>query len=127
MNNEQNEQIEKLPKWAQQLVRDLKRERESAVKALNDFLDQQTPSPFRMEDFVCTGEESGPTHKTFYVQGHAMEVESSGIRLRVFAEEKVFSSRKSIELKWEAVDERRNIVTMTPTSYQTIKLEIVNK
>ena len=40
------EKIEKLSKWAQEHIRTLKYERDTAVRALNNYVDGQTESPF---------------------------------------------------------------------------------
>lgn len=39
-----SEQIAKLPKWAQDHIRDLDFQRQQAVTALNEFVDQQKPT-----------------------------------------------------------------------------------
>lgn len=67
--------INKLPKWAQEKIRDLERERDAAVVALNEFQDKQTPSRIWTEDIVCTGEESGPTAKRNYFQTRSLEIQ----------------------------------------------------
>lgn len=69
-----NEQIEKLPKWAQERIRDLERERELSVRKLNEFVDGQTESRIWVDDLVCTGEQSGPTSKRHYIQSHKITV-----------------------------------------------------
>jgi len=126
MNVEPTSKYDKLPKWAQDEIKTAKLERDAAVDALNQFLDKQTPSPFRMETEVCTGEADGaPAHKTYYVQGHSLECECSGIRLNVIAREMVFGKQKGIKLQWEAIDGRVGKVAMIPTSFQTVELEIL--
>ena len=117
------EKFQRLPKWAQDQMLKWKLERDESVKKLNEFLDQQTPSPFYMEELVCTGEREGPSLKTYYAQGHTMEVCASGICLRVFAAEKVFSEKKSIDLSWEAEDPRK-FVSLIPESHQHVRLTV---
>lgn len=60
----------KLPKWAQAYIEDLLREREMAIRTLNEFQDSQTPSRIYYEDHACTGEETGPTAKIKYIQSN---------------------------------------------------------
>jgi len=88
------EMLEKLPKWAQERIRDLERERELSVRALNAFVDGQTESAIWVDDGVCSGEESGPSFKRRYIQAHQ-------VTFRVGAQEVYISLdlRDSSELK----------------------------
>jgi hypothetical protein len=65
----------KLPKWAQKYIEDIERERDVAVRALNEFQDADTPSPYWVDEYVCTGEQQGPSNKRRYIQGHRMTVQ----------------------------------------------------
>lgn len=61
-------QIEKLPVWAQERIKCLERERDSAVEKLLEFNDEQTESNVFVQDTVCIGEgtsgrESDPEKK----------------------------------------------------------------
>ena len=67
MTKPTDEQVAKLPKWAQDRIRDLEREREAAVQSLNEFVDQQSPTDVWIDDAPCTGEERGPTLKRRYL------------------------------------------------------------
>lgn len=60
----------RLPRWAQAYIEDLLREREMAIRTLNEFQDAQTRSRIYYEDHVCTGEETGPSTKTRYIQSN---------------------------------------------------------
>jgi hypothetical protein len=60
--------IESLPKWAQERIRDLERERDTAVGALRDAEDAQTPSRIWYDDYHCLGEQRGPSNVRHYVQ-----------------------------------------------------------
>lgn len=81
------EQLVKLPKWAQDYIEKLSRERDVAIQTLNKFCDSETPSPFYIEDNPCTGESgmTGPVRKRRYIQAHAVNVEWAGITLRIDA------------------------------------------
>lgn len=57
----EQDKIAKLPRWAQEHIEKIGRERDQAINALNRFLDGQTPSGFYVDDCVCTGEEQGPS------------------------------------------------------------------
>ena len=62
------EQKNKLPKWAQSEFERIQRERDAAVLQLNEFTDNQTMSPVMVEENPCTGESKGPTPKRLYIQ-----------------------------------------------------------
>jgi hypothetical protein len=69
----------KLPKWAQEYIVNIERERDVAIRTLNEFTDSQTPSPFWYDEMVCLGEptphgDRGPTEKRHYIQAHRMTV-----------------------------------------------------
>ena len=76
--------ISKLPKWAQKHISNIEREREVAVIELNKYVDSQTKSKIYIDDFVCLGEEKGPTLKTRYINGtHRVTFDHAGIELNV--------------------------------------------
>lgn len=58
----------KLPKWAQEHIRKIEREREVAVRALNQYVDDQTPAAFYVDEPESTGEQVGPSFKKRYFQ-----------------------------------------------------------
>lgn len=110
------EKIDKLPVWAQKYIQELHRERAVAVLELNKVLDVQTPSPFYIDDGVCTGEEQGPSFKRRYIQGYKVNVEYGGICLSVLPRD------NSIELGYEQTAKILGTVVLQPYSYQQIKL-----
>lgn len=59
----------KLPKWAQEYINKTEMQRNAAVSALNEFVNEQTPSKIWIETHPCTGESSGPSQKRRYLQG----------------------------------------------------------
>jgi len=115
------EQIGKLPKWAQGHIKILERERASAVRALNEFCDNQKPSPFYIEDWVCTGERQGPSTKRIYLQTRSISVKWAGVDLRLCVNDKGGMHRHGIGLQWQSSDGRHH-VSMVPVSYQSIEL-----
>lgn len=64
--------VNKLPKWAQERIKELQYQRDAAVDALNNFVDNQTPSNIYIEEHPCIGESSGPSFKRSYIQNHAV-------------------------------------------------------
>jgi hypothetical protein len=117
------QQLAKLPKWAQEHIRVIERERETAVEALNKYIDSQTESPFYTDDVICTGEGIGPSFKRRYFQGYKLTAEHAGVRLRIhLAGEHDGQREYGIELSWEAMDKGTRIVCMAPTARQQVQL-----
>ena len=115
------EQIAKLPKWAQERIHDLERERNESVKALNQHIDGQTPSPFYTDQAICTGEVPGAAFKrTYYQAGWHMNVVCAGVKLQI-----VLRDDRGIDLQWSAADCPSDEVAFIPASYQ--KAELVSR
>ena len=112
-----NGQLEKLPKWAQEYIADLEREREMAIRTLNQYTDNQTASPFYVDELVCTGEEQGPTHKRKYIQTCRMVVEHAGVELTI-----LLRHDDRIELSWAGRNGQLRDIGAIPRSYQSIDL-----
>lgn len=117
------EQIAKLPKWAQDEIKSLARQRDAAIRALNEYVDNQTESPFYTEDNECTGEQSGPTNRRRYIQAHKIEVQWRGVYLRVDAND-FGQSGHGIRIQWSGGDGRLTgrEVAFIPGSYQQARL-----
>lgn len=105
--------VARLPKWAQEHIRNLEREREAAVNALNLVIDDQTPAAMYVEDWACTGESAGPTTKRRYVQGRTLEIRHDGVALSITLRDGV------IDLQWCQVKRGSGgDVCFQPRSYQ---------
>lgn len=92
------DQLSRLPKFAQQEIRDLRRQRDEAIKLLSDSLDAQTPSQIFYDEMLSL---SGGRQKTFYVQTHRICARSkSGFLVaRIYPEDdgiKVMCDRSAI-------------------------------
>jgi hypothetical protein len=80
--------VSKLPKWAQEKIADLEREKESAIKALKRYLDDQTESPIYVPDHLCLGDGGcGPSHVVRYIQGNKIAVKFGGVELDMLLSE----------------------------------------
>lgn len=122
MNQPTKEQIGKLPKWAQDYIKSIEQQRFVAVRALDEFVDNQTPSPFYFEDNSCTGEQSGPTNRRVYVQAHCIKVEWRGVHLSVSAND-YGNCGEGIRLQWEASGRHGGRdAAFIPSSYQNARL-----
>lgn len=110
--------IASLPVWAQEYIAGLKREREVAVRELNEYCDATTPSPFYTDEMVCTGETIGPSTKRRYIQAHTIRVEHAGVGLDV----RTFD-RKYITLQWGSITGRMSdTVGLVPKAFQCADL-----
>ena len=106
----------KLPKWAQDYIKTLQRERQAAVDSLNQYLDNQSPSSFFILDLVSTGEKVGPSFKQRFIQTHNMEVVHDGVYLRIVLR------KGQIDLQWRDADEHHREVALIPSSYMSARL-----
>lgn len=111
--------IEKLPKWAQEHIEKLSRERDVAIRALNQYVDNQTPSEFYIDEMECTGEEQGATTKKRYIQTYRMNVKHKDVHLSIMLRD------SQIELQWGSDKFVREEVAFIPQSHMSAKL--VNK
>lgn len=105
----------KLPKWAQDHIKTLERERDVAVRSLNEYVDGQTESAIYYDDLISTGEERGPSNKRVYIQTHSIEVEHNGVHLSLLL-------RDNIELRCEDLNRAMNFVAFVPTSFNGMSL-----
>ena len=108
--------IAKLPKWARDHIRDLNRERSTAVRALDEYVDTQTPSAFFTEDLECTGESRGPTRRRSYIQARRIIAVGDGVTLSVSVRQ------GNIELSWGEGDHTTGEVAFIPESFQRARI-----
>jgi hypothetical protein len=108
----------KLPKWAQDHIRDLERQRDESVKALNEYVDSQTPAAFYYDDIVGTEEGVGPSWKRVYVQTRQITVEYAGIELSIRIKD------DEIDLQWNRIKRHLDYVAFVPKSFQSAVLSI---
>lgn len=83
--------IAKLPKWAQSYIEELQRQRDAAVKALDNIVDTQTPSRIFFEDLVCVVKGAPRNYKT-YIQSPRGEITFD---LDVLQKDQVFAPREN--------------------------------
>lgn len=62
----------KLPKWTKELIKNLRRERDVAIRSLRDHENRQTKSRISHTENVSTGEKIGPSEVTYYI--HARRI-----------------------------------------------------
>ena len=119
MTTMSKQDMDRLPKWAAAIVRDLQRERDTAVQCLRSWQDGQTESAISIQELVSSGEEQGLTFYTRYVQGHRVRMETAG----VYAE--LYQCKDRIELRFGAEGNISVDVAMVPRSFGAV--DIVTK
>lgn len=115
-----------LPKWARDEIRDLRREREAAVKALDNFTNTDKPSPIWVEEAVSDGSnpKGGPSYRRRFVQeGFALRINYAGVELTVMLRPDSSQSYcPVIDLSWQSTNRMHNPVVMQPRSFQQVHL-----
>lgn len=114
------EQLAKLPRWAQEHIHNLERRMDVAERTLMEFKDNQTPSGIFYKEYCCIGEGS-PETLTRFVQAESITVQAHGVRVHA----SINDSWKAIVLQWEETNTINRDVAFIPSSYQQARL--VNK
>jgi len=112
-------QIDKLPKWARKYISDLQMERDAAVRDLERFIDEQTPSEIFVRELVCDGSSpngTGLSERIRYIQGRAVEIRHAQIELRVLLRD------GAIDLSWTGSNGAGKEGVMIPRSYNHVWL-----
>lgn len=96
MSEPTKEQIERLPKWAQDHIQRLTRLKDRAEKALQDATDEQTESPFMVPNWETD------TVRFIQSRNRTMIVKHAGVKLEIFlARENDGQRLYGIELRYE--------------------------
>jgi hypothetical protein len=112
------EQLARLPKWAQQEIRKLQRQRDAAVRKLNEMEDSQTPSRVWTEDIVHLADK-GPQFVRQYFQAEKLEIEHAGVSLSIRG---LHHGSKQINLTWNAVSRAIGPIYFVPEAFQQARL-----
>lgn len=120
--NEPELRINKLPKWAQEYIGAIERERDSAKDAVARMSDTQTPSPIFVQEWV-----SCSNRVKHFIQGDRVIVEHAGVHLEVFLARKNDSQRMyGVELSYSDAGGIHGLgacgVAVYPRSSNTIQL-----
>jgi hypothetical protein len=112
------EKIEKLPKWAQDYIQQIEGGRLASVRALNEYCDSQTESPYYVDEYECTGEQQGPSFKRRYIQTRKMEVSHGDVVLRIYLRDE-----DAIELQWDNKTGSMEEIAMIPHGFHKVALK----
>lgn len=117
------EQISKLPVWAQTYIRNLTRERDLARREMKNTIDTQTPSSVYYDDLIGLGTGS-PERFRRYVQTHKIDMEYAGIVVSLSCDSYRNKESQSgrIRLTWGLPDHATGDVMFQPHSFQSAEL-----
>ena len=117
------DQLSKLPKWAQDQLKTLQRERDTAVEALKEWTDSQTETPISILEMPCLGERPGPSQIVRFIKpGIGTEFKWEGIHLQVTLNSGGRQHENGISLQWSAEARGLEHVAMIPKSFQQVDL-----
>ncbi len=117
-----DERFLKLPKWTQDYISKIERERDVAIIALRKAEDHSKESPFFYEDLACTGERKGPSNLRFYIQAHHIVAEYAGIRVELYC----VPNENHMRFNFGDIDRSLEYAVMTPVSYQQYEIRNLN-
>jgi len=125
----ENEREQKLPKWAQEELERVRRERDAAINTLNKFVDEQDETPIWYEDAPLTGERRGTVTKRHYLDTSQVTVSWGKIDLDVLINSWDTNSwdtkmgTPKIRLSWsEAGTLSSDNIAMIPDSHNAVRL-----
>jgi len=76
------EQIAKLPKWAQERIRNLERALFISQRTMTEFCDSQTPSRVWYDELICDKVIGGPSSRRVYIQSNRVTFGRDALRER---------------------------------------------
>lgn len=114
--------VKKLPKWAQDHIVRLERQRDMAIGALRDHHDHQTIAPFYTDELLCLGEQKGPSYQRRYFQGHTMTVEHAGVLVSVSTHEDEY-----IRIQYGNHGRLTGDTALIPAGHQVVRLIAMEK
>lgn len=114
------EQIAKLPKWAQDHITALTRQRDTAVRQMNEAADKDTPAPFFFEDHVCI-KDGSPDVVRRYIQSRWIRFEHLGLSVTLLLRE-MHRGKYVLDIQYGGAMRLNEEILMQPRSYQNIYL-----
>lgn len=108
-----------LPQWAQAHIADLQRQRDEAVRTLENFTQEQKPQHFYVETMACLTKGSPQTVRR-YIHGYSIRYEHRGLDFTITEHDDGVSIQYG---------QRTGItdILMQPTSFQQFKLSYPEK
>ncbi len=110
------EQIAKLPKWAQDYIVSLERSKATAQRELSEYADSTSPSPFSVSEMV-EGQNGWETQKR-YIQARSINIKWKGVFLTVTAHDLNADVKDGMVLQWWTDEQKSTVpVAFIPMSY----------
>lgn len=116
------EQLAKLPKWAQDAFKSLERERYTAVRELQQWTADQTPSPISIMEMVSDGTQRGPKTYTRFVHTTDLKINWQGVELTIALRSDGPMHENCIKLQWSGHDRGSQHIGFIPDSFQSAYL-----
>jgi len=117
LNQPTPKQLARLPKWAQEHIADLDRQRRVAIRALERFQDSNEPTPVSYEEFENL--DGAPQFFKRYIDTHCVEFTKNGVTLTVT----LLDDTRGIALSWGPEGGHGlGDMCFTPTSYQQARI-----
>ena len=117
MSRPTSEQIVKLPKWAQEHIRDLERQRMAAVEALEDFTAKNDTGPVCCRLMVSDGASRGPSSRQVRFDARWVEIDHAGVHVDLTLAE------GEVRVAYTLSARAAGCVYLQPTSFQQFKLK----
>lgn len=111
--------LSKLPKWAQDEMRKLQRQRDEAVAELNAWSDHQTPQPISVDELSCV--ETPPKSYTRYVEGNRVHISHLGVEVDIYLR------GDCIDLKYDAGRHLGHRALLVPVSFQAFEIRPITE
>jgi len=108
------EQIEKLPKWAQEHIKDLDRRAFVSERSLREYRDSLTPSEFFVEEYDADLKKM--VRK--YVQTNKIAVERNKIHLEIILRQ----DENGIDVTWWSEDRLTREIALVPKGFNSISI-----
>ena len=100
------EQIAKLPKWAQEQLKDFDRRAFVAERSLREYRDSLTPSDIFVEEY--DGEQSKMVKR--FIQSHKVTIERNGVHLEIILRQE----EKGIDITYWTEDRWVKEIALVP-------------
>lgn len=109
------QQIARLPKFAREEIETLQRQRDEAVRRLEEMTDNQKESPFYREELDTT-EAPIAFRIVYYQASNRMMVKHEGVLLQIILRD------REIVLQWRRPSDAIGDICFRPTSHQAASL-----
>lgn len=116
------DKLAKLPQWAQEAFNRLEQERYTAVRELQQWTADQTPSPISIMEMVSDGTQRGPATYTRFVHTTDLKINWQGVELIIALRADSRMHENCIKLQWGGENRGSQHIGFIPDSFQSAYL-----